>query len=439
MAQRLLLLAAYALWISPALAAVEWPQFRGPRGDGHADAQHVPTVWSEAEHIVWKAAAPGRGWSSPVVGDGLVWLTTAIEQPADDKQLALARLKYALNPMVKQMSFVGAINLRAVAVDLETGVIKHDVSLFEIRDPAPAHSLNSYASPSPVLDGQRLVCHFGAFGTACLDTSTASVLWKTRLPNDHSVGPGSSPVVFEDRLIVPCDGVESQQVAALDLRNGQPLWTTKRPKMTGVIGDLHKAFSTPLLIEQNGRTQAVSIGAQWVVAYDPATGREIWRVHHGECYSTVPRPIAGLGLVFICTGYTKPELWAIRPDGTGDVSETHVVWRVKKQVPLMTSPILVDDLLYAVTDQGVLTCLEAKTGDVAWQQRIGGNYSASPIYADGKLYFCSREGLTTVVRPGREFQEIGTNQLDGQLMASPVALDNSLFLRTATHLYRIGH
>jgi len=426
------------LVLTAAWSEAEWPQFRGPQGDGRAAAVNLPVSWSETENVRWKAAIPGRGWSSPVIGDGLIWVTTAIEHPADEQAKQQAQQKLAGNPMAKQMSIVGSITLRAVAVDVATGAIRHDVHLFDVANPQPAHSLNSYASPSPVLADGKLLCHFGDYGTACVSTATGQVLWRARLNTEHSVGPGSSPAVFEDLLIVPCDGTETQFVAALDISTGEPVWKTPRPKMTGSVGDLHKAFSTPLVARLNGRDQAIIVGAQWVVGYDPRTGKEIWRLRHGEGFSNVPRPVIGHGLIYICTGFMKPALLAIPETVQGEVSLDQVVWSVSKQVPAQPSPILVDKGIYFVSDQGVATSVDALTGETLWQDRIEGNYSASPLFADGKLYFSNRDGRTTVLKPGRVPQELAANQLDGQLMASPAALDGALFLRTDSHLYCIG-
>lgn len=438
-------MALISLKCALALSAAMWTgteisQFRGPAGDGHIPAATgLPTTWSETSNVAWKSAIPGRGWSSPVIGDGTLWLTTAVEEAATPEQLAaIQKTKLAGNPMAKQMSIVGAISLRAVALDLSTGELKQNIELFRVTDPEPVHSLNSYASPSPILDDSRLYCHFGNFGTACIDVTTGKILWKKKLPTEHSVGPGSSPALYENRLIVPCDGTEAQNVIALDIDNGEIAWSTKRPPMQGTTGDLHKAFSTPLLIRVGDQDQAVVVGAQWVVAYEPVTGKEIWRFRHGEGFSNVPRPVFGHGMIYICTGYMQPHLVAIRADGKGDVTETHAAWRVKKSVPAMPSPVLVDDALYLVSDQGVATCVDARTGDQRWQRRIEGNFSASLLYADGKVFASNREGTTTIIAPGREYKELATSTLEGAIMASPVAIPGALFLRTPTHLYRIG-
>ena len=230
-------------------------------------------------------------------------------------------------------------------------------------------------------------------------------------------------MLFEDRLVVPCDGADAQHVVGLDASTGDIAWKTQRPPISAFAGDMKKAFSTPLLVTHEGQPQAICVGAQWVVAYDPQSGHEIWRVKFGDGYSNVPRPIAGKGMVFICTGYTQPQLWAIKLGGKGDATGTHVAWQVKKQVSAMPSPILVDDLLYMISDQGVVTCVDAKSGETVWTHRVPGNYSASPLYAGGKLYFSNRDGRTTVIQPGREYVEVAANDVDGQLMASPVALD----------------
>lgn len=423
----------------PVRAADEWPQFRGPDGQGHASGSRVPAVWSETRNIVWKTAVPGRAWSSPVISDGVCWLTSAVIKEATPAQKhEILKKKLAGNPMAKEMEIIDSVSLRAVAIDLESGRILHDVELFQHRDPEPIHTLNSYASPTPILRDGRLYCHFGNLGTACVDTETAEIVWKNRLAVEHSVGPGSSPVLCDDLLIIPCDGTTAQYVAALDAATGRPVWKTNRPAMTGDVGELHKAFSTPLVIHDGERDQVVVTGAQWVVSYNPRDGKPLWQMRHGEGFSNAPCPVYAKGIVYICTGYMTPELVAIRVDGRGDVTKTHVAWRIKKQVPAMSSPIVVDDAIYMVSDQGVITCADAKSGEIRFQQRVGGNHSASPLIADGKLHFFSRDGDVTVARAGSSWEEVSKNHLDGQLMASPAVWGDSLIVRTDSHLYRIG-
>jgi outer membrane protein assembly factor BamB len=436
---KFLLLTIVAL-SSASLCANEWRQFRGSDGQGHADeAKNLPTTWSEAENIVWKAEIPGRGWSSPVFAGSTIWLTTAVENPLAGEELEQVRAKkLAENPLAKQMDVLGSVVLRAIGFNAVTGEMERDIELFTALDLDPIHSLNSFASPTPVLDEKMLYCHFGELGTACVNTESSEVVWRASLSSKHSVGPGSSPIVFNDLFIVPCDGTDQQYVVALNKLTGEQVWKTKRPPMSGTTGDLHKAFSTPLLVKSANRDQVIIPGAQWVVAYDPRDGYEIWKVRHGDGFSNVPRPIAGHGMAYICTGFMAPQLWAIGLDGQGDVTRTHVKFKVPRQVPAMPSPVLVADQIYFITDQGVATSVNALTGETIWTKRIAGNFSSSPLFADSKIYFSSQEGKTTVIRPGRAYEEVAVNSLDGQLMASPAVFDESLVLRSQSHLYRIG-
>jgi outer membrane protein assembly factor BamB len=421
-----------------AIAGDRWTRFRGPAGDGHAEASNLPETWSETENIAWKAEVPGKGWSSPVVGDGMVWMTTATVKELDDAEIArIKKKKLAANPVASQMEIVGPAKLFVVGVDLATGELRKTYPLFDIAEPDPIHSLNSYASPSPTLHEGRLYCHFGKFGTACIDTKTGRVLWSRQFVIDHAVGPGSSPVLHDGVLIIPCDGMDRQFIVGLDAATGKDLWRTDRPPLSGDLGDMHKAFATPLVVQRDGSDQAIVPGAQWFAAYDPRTGRELWRFRHGTGFSNVPAPVTHGDLAFLCTGFTKPELCAVRLGGSGDITDSHLAWRYSRQVPSMSSPLVVRDQLYFVSDQGVLTCLDVASGKQLWQERLKGNFSASPLYADGKAYISSRDGETTVFRPGSNYDEVAVNVLSGQLMASPVVLDNVLLLRSDTHLYRI--
>src|SRR5207249_3734955 len=254
-----------------------------------------------------------------------------------------------------------------------------------------------------------------------------------------------SLVLFENLIILTMDGADLQYHVALEKKTGQTVWKTNRsvawndedlPAQMAKDGDLSKAHSTPLIVTAAGKLQMPSAGAKAGYAYDPRTGRELWKVQYPD-WSVAPRPLFDRGLAFIVTGLTKKELWAVKTDGQGDVSETNVVWKLKTHVGRYASPLLVDGLIYTAAEESFVTCVEAATGQVVWSERIGGKYAASPIYADGRLYFFSQEGTTTVLKPGRTFEVLATNTLGGGFMASPAVAGKAFFLRTKTHLYRV--
>jgi len=415
-----------------------WPQFRGPSGQGEASDSELPLRWSEDEGIRWKTPIPGRGWSSPVIAGGRIWLTTAEEHAAGEaqrRQILKSAPKIAVSD---QLVAFASVTLSAIEVDLATGEVLRRVKLFEPQAPPPIHGLNTYASPTPVLADGRVYCHFGTFGTACVDAKTGDVLWRRELKLQHIVGPGSSPLVHGNVLIVASDGGDRQYITALDLETGDTVWEKDRPPIRADDPDNRKAFSTPLVINVDGRAQLVAPGAQWFVAYDPASGEEIWRIDHGRGFSNVARPAFDGRLLFLNTGFGKPQLWAVRPDGSGDVSDTHVAWREAQQVPAMSSPVVSGGRIYLISDGGVASCLDAETGDLIWRERIPGKYSASPLAGAGRVYFSSHEGRTTVIADSSEFEVLARNDLDGMLMASPAAVEGDLVLRTDSHLYRIG-
>jgi outer membrane protein assembly factor BamB len=383
--------------------AADWPQFRGPGGQGVSDEANVPLTWSETKNVRWKTAIPGRGWSSPVIQGDRIWLTTATEEGR---------------------------SLRAIAVNVNTGAIEKNVEIFQLKSPKLLNMKNSFASPTPVLEGDRVYLHFGAYGTACI-TQSGEIVWKTKLEYDNGQhGPGGSPIIYDDLLIVSCDGLEAQFVVALEKATGKVRWKKTR--------EGYQAYTTPLVVNSPSGDQVISPGAFQAIAYEPRTGKEIWRVKYAEGFSNVPRPVYGHGLVFICTGFQEPSLLAVQPDGHGDVTKSKIVWKLDRAIPRTPSPLLVGNELYIVTDNGIATCIDAKTGEELWRARLGGNHSASPVYAGGRIYFLSEEGESVVIAPGRKLQHLATNQIDGPTLASMAISHTSIFIRSQTHLYRIS-
>ncbi|HYO26391.1 MAG TPA: PQQ-binding-like beta-propeller repeat protein [Lacipirellulaceae bacterium] len=436
------LVLAVALGAGPLASASRadrsWPQFRGPGGQGIANDAELPLTWSESEGVRWKTALPGRGWSSPVAAGGRIWVTTAEERPPTAEERAASMEKVAGVGVADQMDAAGSVRLSALEVDLESGAVLRRVELFNVQGPPPIHGLNSYASPTPVIADGKVVCHFGAMGTACVDASSGEVLWRRQLEINHIVGPGSSPVVHNGMVVLTCDGADKQFVAALDLATGEPRWKVDRPPIRITDGDMRKAYCTPLLISAAGKEQLVIPGAQWFIAYNPETGEEIWRVDHGSGFSNVPRPLFDGTHAYLDTGYGKAQLWAVRVDGTGDVTGTHVTWRNTQQMPTMPSPVIVGGRIFVISDGGVASCLDAQTGEAVWRERVDGQYSASALAGAGRVYFSNHDGETTVVAASDQFEVLSRNKLDGRLMASAAAVDGDLILRTDTHLYRIS-
>lgn len=398
--------------VSTVSAADNWPQFRGPQANGHADSASLPTTWSETENIKWKTPIHDRGWSSPVIWGDQIWITTARE---DGKEMF------------------------AVCIDKNSGKIIHDLKLWDVEKPSPlGNALNGYASPTPVIEAGRVYVHFGSYGTACLDTQSGKVIWQRRnLPCEHFRGPGSSPILVENLLIFHMDGYDYQYVVALNKETGETVWKTDRQVDYGTDnGDIMKAFCTPLVIEAAGKLQLISPTSKAALAYDPRTGRELWRVRYSP-FSVAAQPLFGHGLVYINTGFGKADLMAVRPDGEGDVTGTHVEWVAKKTIGSKPSQVMVDDLIFNVHDTGIASCLDAKTGEELWSKRLGGEFSASLLYGDGKVYYLGQDGFTTVIKPSRTYEELARNQLEDGFMASPAVTGNALILRTRSALYRV--
>jgi len=404
----------------------DWPEFRGPRGDGlvtdptQAKSVGLPLHWSESENVTWKTVIPHRGWSTPVVMDGQIWLTTATLEGHD--------------------FFV-------LCVDAASGQIRLNKKLFHCDAPEPlGNNMNGYASPSPVIEPGRVYAHFGSYGTACLDTARGAVLWqRTDLPCRHYRGPGSSLILCDDLLILTMDGVDVQYLVALDKATGRTVWKTDRTADYDDLdadgkprdeGDLRKAYATPLVVDVNGTRQMLTVGAKAVYGYDPADGRELWKVPT-RGFSGAASPVYGNGIAYMISGFGRTELLAVRVDGSGNVTEDSVIWRTSSSMPRTPSPVLVGDLLFTISDTGTAVCLEAATGERLWRGNVRGHYAASPLYADGLIYCFNQDGKATVFKAARRYEPVATNVLDGGFMASPAVSGKALILRTKTHLYRI--
>jgi outer membrane protein assembly factor BamB len=420
--------------VSPVIAD-QWPEFRGPGGMGHSTATGLPTEWSEQKNIVWKTEIPGTGWSSPVVWDDQIWITTStVENVSEDVQAAAAD--------GKPFPVAAAKNLKmyAVCVHKDTGELLHKILLLKEPQPDAIHTMNSFASPTPVIRAGRVFCHFGNNGTACIDTELGEVVWSHRdLPLNHSTGAGSSPLLWNNLLIVHCDGIDVQYIAALDTETGETVWKTDRSGELNATPEFKKAFSTPVMLTLEGHETLISSASDYVYAYDPTTGEELWNVPYGMLgFSTTPRPVVGNGFIYVCTGFMKSRLLALKYDPQQRAKAPTIAWDFDKQVPTITSPIVVNDTIYFVSESGgVLTALDAITGEKRWQERLGGNYAASPLFADGHVYFFSRDGIATVLKPSGPFEIVSENELDGSFMASPAVTDNALILRTDKAVYRV--
>jgi outer membrane protein assembly factor BamB len=417
------LLASLLLLPSVLAAADNWPEFRGPTGDGHSDAKGLPVTFSDSDHVKWKTAIHGKAWSSPVIWGAQVWLTTANEEGTE---------------------------LSALCVDKDSGKILRDDILFRVATPQFCHKFNSYASPTPAIEEGRVYVTFGSPGTACLDTETGQKIWeRTDFVCNHYRGAGSSPIIWQDLLIVNFDGSDHQFIVALDKKTGKTVWETKRStdyhdlEADGVTvkneGDYRKGFATCHVYLQDGQPILLSSGAKAHYAYDPRTGKEIWRLDEPEAHSAATRPVIGDGIAYIPAGFGKAGLLAVKLGGSGVLSPNDVVWRLKKAAPNKPSVTLSDGLLFAVNDGGIASCLDAKTGDIVWSERLGksGNFSASPILAEGRMYAGNEEGRFYVFEAGRTFKVLAENQFPDGFMASPAVSGQALYLRTKTSLYRI--
>ena len=399
--------------LSPASTVADWPQFRGPDGQGHSDAKGIPVEWSEGKNVKWKMPVPGQGFSSPVISEGQIWMTS---------------------------SEMEGKSLHAICLDLATGKLLHNIEVITTDDAGPRHRLNGYASPTPVLDEKYVYVHFGPRGTVCLNRN-GKIIWKnTGFKYNVIQGGASSPILHGDLLLLTCDGIDFQFIVALEKETGKVRWKQPRAHLEAAAKKRSIAkmsYSTPLIQSINGKNQLVCSGADHVAAYDLRTGRELWWMPY-DGFSIVGRPSYGNSLFYVVGSIRQDHfcVYAVRP-GDGQLKPDEIVWKYSKSVPHVPSPLLVGREIYFVHDGGVATCLDALTGQPLWQERLGGNHDASPIEIRNRLYFLNREGKATVLTAGRKFDVLATNQLEGTFKASPAVADGALFLRNESHLYRI--
>jgi outer membrane protein assembly factor BamB len=414
--------------------AADWSEWRGPSAQGHATASNLPETWSETSHLTWKTPLPGRGHSTPVIQGDQIWLTTATEVTAKPEDAA-KRLQS--NTGDQPLVVLASVTLHAVCVDRLSGQILHQIELLHVKEPQWAHQLNSYASPTPVLAAGRLYAHFGSFGTVCLDTATQKVLWKNEeLHVMHENGPGSTAVLWKNRLIAHFDGSDAQFIAAFDTDNGKLAWKTLRSGEMDPRPQQRKAYGTPLIVHIGGSAILVSPASNNIYGYDPLNGQELWKVPYGELgFSMSTPPVADEERIYFSTGFGKSQVIALQHAG---VKSPEITWRNNKNAPKMCAPILHAGLLFYVDDGGILSCVDARTGEAIYRERLGGKFSSSPILVDDKLIIGSREGVVSIVDASRTFHIRSQNTLDGPIMSSPITDGSALYLRTDKALVKIS-
>ena len=407
---------AFVVTVANLSWAENWPGFRGPRGQGISWEKDVPTQWSQTSNILWKTPVPGNGWSSPIVFDDRVFVTTATDDGA---------------------------SFRLVCIDRWTGNIVWDKQVLQ-QEPGHKSQQNSYASSTPVTDGRRVyvLAYDGSFAAVSME---GDVIWTNRDFHYYSEhGLAVSLILYQDLLIAPFDGSspgpdkapgwqkpwDQAVITALDKNTGSVRWKARR-------GSSRIAHVTPQILSQDGQEQLVSSAGDVVQGFDLKTGERLWTVAStGE--GVVPSLVIGDGLIFATSGFGQPTIRAIRTGGKGDVTQSHIAWESADDVPMVPSMLYVKPHLFLVTEGGVAKCLAAATGEVLWRNRLAGRYSASPIWVDGKIYFLSEQGRTTIVDAAGEFNVVAQNELQEKCCASPAVSNKHIFIRSEDAVYCIG-
>lgn len=424
------------MFLSPGFAQdlpkMPWPEFRGPAGDGVAHGTtDLPVEFGEEKNLVWKIPVPGTGYSSPVIDQNHVWLTTSQPQGERSESQGAGGTEFKYQ----------AVDLLLLGFDRESGEQTHSIFLFTAQQPEAIHSLNSYASPTACLDGKHIYCHFGTYGTAAVDATTGEVLWRNdTIQLQHQTGPGSSPILYKDFVIFHADGMDTQSIVALRKSVGEIAWRSQRSGEMPAQPDFKKAFCTPSIANIDGKDLLISPAVDWLYLYDPADGNEVYKIPYGQLgFSTVPRPVIKDNMAYVCTGFMKSRLLAIDlANGSFAEPADRIRWVFEKQVPKMPSPLIMGEWLLLVADTGIASCVDLQSGEEIWTERLGGKFSASPILADGKVYIGSQEGKVWVLEPGRSYKQLSVNSLDSEVMASPAAVENHLYIRTSKSLYKFA-
>jgi outer membrane protein assembly factor BamB len=398
----------------------DWTHFRGSNLNGISEDKDPPVFWNDSTNVIWKTDIQGKGWSSPVVFGDQVWVTSASE---DGKKMA------------------------GVCLDFNSGKLIYNINLFQPDSTYPKHSVNTYATPTPCIEDGFVYMNFGTYGTACVDTRNGKVVWKrTDLNCDHVQGPGSSPILYKNLIILHMEGVDVQYLVALDKQTGETVWKADRPaKVYEPLAPIgKKAYITPIIMNVNGSDLLISNGSAVCIAYNPLTGEEVWRIVEGED-STIAMPFSENGIVYFFPSFVTgtdgekyAELLAVNPDGKGDITKTNVIWRFKSPVLQLLTPLIKDGLIYTIDTRNVLYCLDAITGREVYSKKLNQKYNSSPVFAGGKIYFTSVRGETMILKAGNQFQILAENKLPGEVYATPAFLRNSILIRTDSRLYRIG-
>ncbi len=433
------LLAAFAAMSFETLASSgssNWAQWRGPRSQGISDDKNLPSEWSATKNVQWKTAIEGRGHSSPIVWGKRIFLTTGIEGPkiADPKP----PIHMIEGKEFKHPAWAGhdhTWTFKVISVDAETGKVLWEKVAYEGPTVDYRHSKNTYASATPATDGKHVYAYFGSEGVYCYDYS-GKLVWKKSLGPILTLGMGAatSPVLYENLLILQCDQNlgEASFIVALDKKTGAQVWKVKR--------EVEASWTTPIIINEGGRTELITSGNQWIISYDPATGKEIWRTK-GVNSNAIHTPMVGHGMVYVSAGYPEKRTLAIKLGGTGDVTATHVAWKYEKGTAYVASPILYGDYMYLLSDKGLLTCLDAKTGEVKYEGGRVPNpatFMSSPVAFDGKILISSEDGDTYVVKAGPTHEILRTNSLAEPIYTTPALAGGKVYIRGGKNLYCIA-